>query len=211
MMAVYARDRPPALTIPEANARLTSLAGSVLLVLLAVEGVTVLGITVFGHRLITAHIVVGLALLGPLAVKLASTTWRFVRYYTGDAGYGQAGPPRPLLRVLAPVVVATTIVLFASGVGLLTVRPGGGSILGTIHKASFVLWFGAMTIHVLAYVLPSARRSFADLRGSGPMKVLATRRPRLLVITASLVAGAALGAAGLGWAHPWATWFSSKR
>jgi hypothetical protein len=199
------------LTTPEANARLTSLAGTVLLILLAVEGVTVLGITVLGHRLLTAHIVVGLALLGPLAVKLASTTWRFVRYYTGDSGYGRAGPPRPLLRLLAPVVVVTTVALFASGVGLLTVRPGGGSTLGFIHKVSFVLWFGAMTIHVLAYVAPAVRRSLADLGGRGPVEVLASRRPRLLLIAVSLLAGAGLGAAGLGWAHSWATWFSSKR
>ena len=190
-------------TTPEANARLTSLAGTALLVLLAVEGVTVFGITVLGHRLLTAHIVVGLALVGPLAIKLASTTWRFVRYYTGDSGYGRAGPPRLLLRMLAPIVVVTTLALFVSGIGLLTVRPGHGSWLGLIHKASFVLWFAAMTIHVLAYVAPAARRSLADLRGRGPIEVLAGRRTRLLLITLSLVAGAALGAAGAGWAHPW--------
>jgi hypothetical protein len=195
----------------EANARLTSLAGTVLLVLLAVEGITILGITVLGHRLLTAHIVVGLGLLGPLAVKLMSTSWRFLRYYAGDADYGRAGPPRPLLRMLAPVIVVTTIVVFGSGIGLLTVRPGGGSTLAFIHKVSFVLWFGAMTVHVLAYIVPAARRSLADLAGRGPASVLATRRLRQLVVFVSMVAGLGLAIAGLGWAHPWVTWFGTGR
>jgi hypothetical protein len=197
-----ARGHTPA---TEANTRLTSLAGVVLFVLLAVQGVTILRI----HRLLAAHVVVGLALLGPLAVKLGSTGWRFVRYYSGDAAYGRAGPPRPLMRVLAPVVVLTTIVVFASGVGLLAVRPGGGSTLLLVHKASFVLWLGVMTVHVLAYVAPAARWSFADLAGHGPATVLATRRTRYLLIGTSLIAGFALGVAGLGWAHPWVTWFGT--
>ena len=195
----------------EANARLTSLAGAALFVLLAVEGITIVGITVLGHRLVTAHIAIGLVLLGPLVVKLVSTSWRFVRYYAGDADYERAGAPRPLLRVLAPVVVVTTLAVFGSGIGLLTVRPGGGSTLVFIHKVSFVLWFGAMTVHVLAYIVPAVQRSVADVAGRGPAAVLATRRLRQLIVCASLIAGLALGIAGLGWAHPWVTWFGRGR
>src|ERR1700758_1926317 len=95
----------------EANARLTAWAGLALFVLLAAQGVTILRI----HRLGAAHVVLGFALLGPLAVKFASTGWRFLRYYGGDAEYGRAGPPLPLLRVLAPLVVASTVVVFGSG------------------------------------------------------------------------------------------------
>ncbi len=183
----------------EANSRLTAMAGLVLFVLLAAQGVTILRI----HRLLAAHVVIGFVLLGPLAVKMASTGWRFVRYYAGDADYGRAGPPRPLLRALAPIVVLTTVVVFASGIGLLAVRPGHGSVLLLVHKVSFVLWFGAMTVHVLAYFARAVRWTAADLVGHGPARVLATRRSRQLVIGASLVAGIALGVAGLGWAHPW--------
>jgi hypothetical protein len=191
----------------EGNSRLTATAGVVLFVLLAALGVTIVGI----HRLIAAHVVVGLALLGPLAVKLGSTGWRFVRYYSGDADYGRAGPPRPLLRVFAPIVVVTTIVVFASGVGLLAVRPGRGSTLLLVHKASFVLWFGVMTVHVLAHVTPAVRWSLADLAGRGPATVVAGRRYRQLLIGASLLAGIALAVAGLGWAHRWVTWFATGR
>jgi hypothetical protein len=76
-----------------------------------------------------------------------------------------------------------------------------------IHKVSFVLWFGAMTVHVLAYIVPAAQRSLSDLVGRGSAEVLATRRVRQFILCASLVASLALGIAGLGWAHPWATWF----
>jgi len=191
----------------ESNSRLTSITGLVLIVLLAALGVTILRI----HRLLTAHIVIGFALIGPLAVKLGSTGWRFVRYYSGDDEYRRAGPPRPLLRVLAPLVVLTTIAVVASGVALIAVTPGRGSTLLFIHKVSFIVWFGVLTVHVLAYVVPAARWSLADFAGRGPAQVLASRRPRQLLIGASLVAGVAFSVVGLGWAHPWVTWSGSGR
>jgi hypothetical protein len=190
----------------EANSRLTSLAGVVLFIHLAAQGVTILLI----HNLLAAHVLVGFALLGPLAIKLGSVGWRFVRYYSGDADYRRAGPPRAFLRMVAPLVVLTTVVVFASGVALLAVQPGRGSALVLVHKASFVLWFGVMTIHVLAYAAAAARWSVADLAGRGPAKVLATRCARHLLIGGSLIVGFALGIAGLGWAHPWVRWLGTR-
>ncbi len=186
-------------TRTEANARLTSLAGLVLFVLLAVEGVTIVRV----HWLVTAHIVVGLILLGPLAIKLGSTAWRFVRYYRRDPEYRQAGPPHPLLRVLAPSLVFTSLAVFASGITLVTLKPGPGSTLLLIHKLSFIVWFGVTTVHVVAYFGPALRRSWADVTGAGPVAVLATRRNRVLLIGAGLAAGVAIALFGLGWAHTW--------
>jgi len=211
MSAPTAGDQPVQIrrghsTRTEANTRLTSTAGVVLVVLLAVQGITILRI----HRLLTAHVVLGLVLLGPLTVKLGSTGWRFLRYYTGDDEYGRAGAPRPLLRLLAPLVVLTTIVVFATGIALLAVKARDASTLVFLHKASFILWFGVMTIHVLAYVLPATRRTIDDLVGRGPPAVLRTRRSRQLLIATSILAGVALGGAGVGWAHPWTAWFSSR-
>jgi hypothetical protein len=185
----------------EANSRLTALAGIALFVLLAVQGVTILRI----GPLLGAHIVVGFVLLGPLAVKLGSVGWRFVHYYAGDVDYRRAGPPRPVLRVLAPILVVSTVVMFATGVGLIATTPRRGSVLLLAHKASFVVWFAVTTVHVLAYVTPAARWSLADLTGRGPAPVIATRTARQLVLSASLLIGVALGLAGLAWAHPWMT------
>ena len=62
------------------NEQLTAVTGVVLIVLLAVLGLTILRI----HQLISVHLFVGLLLLGPVAVKMGSTGYRFLRYYTHD-------------------------------------------------------------------------------------------------------------------------------
>ena len=124
----------------EGNRRLTATTAAVLLVLLAAEGATLLAI----RPLLTVHVFLGMLLIPPVALKLASTGYRFARYYLRDAAYRREGPPRLLMRMLvAPFVIASTPGLFASGVALLVLGPGGGIVLG-IHKASFVVWFGAV-------------------------------------------------------------------
>jgi hypothetical protein len=55
--------------------------------------------------------------------------------------------------------VLSTLTLFGTGV-LLVASPHRGAILG-LHKASFVVWFGACGIHVLAYALRTLRHLFA--------------------------------------------------
>ncbi len=74
-----------------------------------------------------------------MALKLASTGWRFLRYYTGNKPYRLEGPPRLLLRVLAPLLIASTLSLFGSGVVLIIVGHGGGLLL-SLHAASFAVW-----------------------------------------------------------------------
>jgi len=161
------------------NARLTATNAVVLLVLLAAEGVTILRV----RALLTPHVFIGVVLIPPVLLKMASTGWRFARYY---------GPPALLLRLLGPVVAILTVVLLASGVGLLLVGPSWLPLLLKVHKASFVLWFGAMTIHVLGHLgevfrlAPRdwLRRTRRDVTGAAP---------RQWLIAASLVAGAMLG------------------
>ena len=97
---------------PDGNERLTSSTGLVLLVLLAVETLTTLALRTY----LPVHIFLGLLLLPPVALKLASTGWRFARYYTRNEAYRLEGPPRPLLRMLAPLLVAATLSLFGTGV-----------------------------------------------------------------------------------------------
>ena len=63
---------------PDGNERLTSSTGLVLLVLLAVETLTTLALRTY----LNVHLFLGLLLLPPVALKLASTGWRFARYYT---------------------------------------------------------------------------------------------------------------------------------
>ena len=44
-------------------------------------------------QLLWLHLFVGLLLIGPVVLKLASTGYRFARYYTNDAVYRRKGPP----------------------------------------------------------------------------------------------------------------------
>jgi hypothetical protein len=172
------------------NARLTALAGAVLLVLLAVEGATI----PFMGPLLSVHIFVGMLLLGPVALKLASTGYRLARYYGGAREYVELGPPAPLMRVLvAPVLVLSTLTLFGTGV-LLLATAHRGAILG-LHKASFIVWFGACSIHVLAYAL-RALRHLAPRHVSGDAL-------RIALVLAAVGAGVIVAFATYPLASPW--------
>jgi hypothetical protein len=180
----------------DGNERLTATTGAVLLALLAVEGVTIL----FIRPLLSWHVFVGMLLIPPVLLKLASTGYRFARYYGGAHAYVEKGPPRLLLRILvAPVLVAATAGVFATGVALLALGPQGGFVLG-LHKATFVVWLGAFGIHVLAYLLRLPRLVAADwgrsARGNGaPLRVG--------LVAAALVAGLVLALATYPLARPW--------
>ena len=175
------------------NERLTAATGVVLIVLLAALGVTILSI----GPLIWWHVLIGMLLIPPVLLKVGSTGWRFVRYYSRSPEYVRRGPPVLALRLLAPLVVVSTLVVFATGVALIVVGPAGG-ILVLLHKASFVVWFVATAVHVLAHLrrlLPPAR----PVPG-------AVARGALLV--ASIIAGAVLAAATVRYGDSWVHWFA---
>jgi hypothetical protein len=172
----------------EANARLTGTVAAVLLVLLAAEGATVLRV----RALLTAHVFIGMLLVPPVLLKVGSTGHRFVRYYAGSPAYRRKGPPRVLLRVLGPLVVLLTFSLFASGIALLFAGPGLRHDLLFLHKASFVLWFGVMTVHVLGHVLDTARLAPSDFYRRTRRQVEGAGA-RQWALAASLVLGAVLG------------------
>jgi hypothetical protein len=180
----------------EGNRRLTAATAAVLLVLLAAEGATLLAM----DSLLSVHIFLGMLLIPPVALKLASTGYRFARYYLRDEGYRLVGPPKLLMRMLvAPFVVASTLGLFASGVALLIAGPGEGVVLA-IHTASFKVWFFAMSAHVLGYLLRLPRLVGADLTGASRASGAALRS---FVLAAALVAGATLAIATVPLARPW--------
>ena len=188
----------------EGNERLTALTGTVLLVLLAVEGVTILAI----RQLLSLHVFIGLMLIPPVVLKLAATGYRFMRYYGRDSEYVQKGPPVVFMRMLvAPGLVAATVGVFATGVALLVQGPGRGMILG-LHKASFVVWLGAFGIHVLAYVLRLPGLVAADWGRANDRTGAALRYG---VVALALVAGLILAGAALPAAHPWLHWHGGDR
>ncbi|MHB1502830.1 MAG: cytochrome b/b6 domain-containing protein [Acidimicrobiales bacterium] len=176
----------------EANSRLTGTTGLVLMVLLFMEGLTI----PFIVRLISWHIVIGLALVPPLLVKIGSTLWRFSRYYLGDPRYRRAGPPHPLLRVLGPLVMISTVVLMASGIALWLAGPQD-RLLFRVHQLTFVAWFCFVAVHLASHLLRATRLAASDARDARARRPAVPRaRLRRALVAASLVLGIAGGFAG---------------
>lgn len=177
----------------EGNARLTSTLGLILLVLLAIEGFTVLSV----RQMISLHIIVGLLVVAPVLLKCATTGYRFVKYYGKAPAYRRKGPPHIVLRVLGPVVILTSLMVLGTGIALIA-DPHGGFLL-TAHQASFFVWFGAMTIHVLGHVVEGTRHAAAELR----RPALRGRRLRLLATGVALLVGVGVALAVYPSATSW--------
>jgi hypothetical protein len=181
----------------EGNATLTSATAAVLTVLLAAEGITILSVS----SLVTAHMFIGMVLIPPVALKPATTGYRFVRYYTGARPYRAKGPPPLALRLVAPLLVAATLTVFVSGVLLLALGHMSDQLL-FVHKASFVVWAGAFAIHFLWHLPEMLRSLWRDwalparraVRGSGA---------RASLVAASVGGGAALALALLSSIEGW--------
>lgn len=155
----------------EANARLTGMTAALLFVLLAAEGFTILRV----GKLLTPHVVIGMVLVPPVLLKIGSTSWRFGRYYLGSPEYRRKGPPPLLLRFLGPFVVVLTLAVLGSGIALLLGPSSMRSEFLLLHKATFILWFGAMALHILGHLVDTVhlapkdfvRRSRSEVRGAG--------------------------------------------
>ena len=107
--------------------------------------------------MLNAHMFLGMLLLGPVALKMGSTGYRFVRYYAGNDAYRRKGPPPIELRLLAPFVVVLTVAVFATGVALLLVGPEHRGILGPLHKITFIAWLAVTALHVLGHLVELPR------------------------------------------------------
>ena len=181
----------------EANARLTGSTAAVLLILLSVEGVTILEVS----NLLRLHVFVGMLLVPPVLLKTATTGYRFARYYASSPPYVRRGPPHPVLRIVGPVVVVLTIAVLGTGVALLWAPSGWRHTMLFLHKATFVVWFSAMTVHVLGHLADTYRLAPRDWTSKAAYVPGVWLRRATLVAT--LVAGAGLGLLGLGQVNTW--------
>lgn len=180
------------------NARLTGSVAAALLVLLAAEGATI----PFIGQLLGPHIFIGLLLIPPVLLKMASTGYRFARYYTHDETYVAKGPPALPLRLLAPGVVLTTLAVFGTGVVLAISSPPSDTLVFA-HKVSFIAWVALMTLHVLGHLIEVPRLAAADLPRGPWATRLAGAGQRSGVLVLSIIAGVVIGLAGLTIAAAW--------
>lgn len=177
----------------EANARLIGYVSVVLVIPLAAEVVT--GIRP-GLR---PHAMIGFLLVPPLLLKLGSVGYRFIRYYAGDPAYRAAGPPDLIMRLIGPALTLLTAGVFITGFELWFFGFRFGDEWLTWHKTAFIIWFLAVTAHVLAYVRRAPTLAVADSRER--LHGALTRRS---LVVAGLILGAVLVIAMLPFASPFA-------
>ncbi len=181
----------------EGNERLTAMVAVLLLLLLFLVGLTV----PIANAQTRLHVFLGVLVIPPVLLKIGSTVWRFLRYYSGNISYRRKGPPILLLRLLGPVLVVLTLIMLFSGVGLVIWAPTSmRASLAQIHRLSFILWFAAMTLHVLGHLKDTVtyaprdfvRRTRRRVRGAGP---------RAWVTLCGLALGVVCAVAILPYAH----------
>jgi len=182
----------------EGNARLTASLGALIFLVLALEGLTILRI----GNLLVEHVFIGVLVIPPVVYKVISTSWRFLKYYTGDAEYRRKGPPPTVLRLLGPVLIVLTVILLASGVILIYLAPAQRQFLSFVHRASFVLWFVVMTVHVLGHIVETASLAPRDwVRRTRRQVEHSTRRQ--WITASSLVLGVLLALVITPHAYGW--------
>lgn len=174
----------------DGNEWLTTVTGTLLIVLLAVLGVTIVRI----GQLTWLHLFLGLLLIGPVALKMASTGYRFARYYAHSPRYVDRGPPALELRALAPLVVASTVIVFASGIVLLFLGPANRGPWASIHKVSFIAWLVVTALHVLGHLPGVAQLLRVPRAGADQESLLGGdgAAGRWIALTGAVVAGAVL-------------------
>ncbi len=169
------------------NEELTAMTAIVLLALLAALGVTIVRV----QQLLNPHMFLGMLLLGPVALKMASTGYRFVRYYTANPRYVSKGPPELIMRLTAPLVVLSTVAVFATGVVLLVGGPSVRNPIMMLHKGSFIVWVAATAVHVLGHLpdLPASLRASERTRDHEWDDYGSGRGGRALALAAATVGG----------------------
>ena len=187
------------------NELLTNAVGATLIVLLAVIGITILRI----GQLLWVHLFVGMLLLPPVLLKMSSAGYRFFRYYTGNPRYRSKGAPELALRLIAPLVVLSTVVVVATGVALLFAGPSSRSTLLPIHKDSFFVWAAFTAIHVLGHLpsMPAVLRAdysrYPDYYYDETDGHVTGRTGRVLALSSALVLGIVLAILAIPEFSPW--------
>jgi hypothetical protein len=182
------------------NELLTTVTGAVLIVLLAVIGITIIRLT----PLLSVHLFVGLVLVGPLSLKLASTGYRFVGYYTGNLPYRSKGAPPTPLRLIAPIVILSTLTVMGSGIALLFAGPRSRHTLLPIHKVSFFIWLAFTSIHIIGHLPTLWQGLRADYAPSSLQdQVTDGRAGRVLALISTLVLGVIIAILLIPQFGPW--------
>lgn len=184
---------------PDGNERLTAAIGLILLAGTILElGSLLLGLQHF----LSLHVFVGFVLLPPIALKLASTGWRFMRYYTRNEDYRLKGAPQLLMRLLGPLLIVFTLLLFGSGVAMGYVHGHALDIARNIHGPAAFFWSVTVGAHVLMYIRRALRSTAADVTPR-TRREAAGATLRTFVVAGAIGGGLVLAVALLPDLHVW--------
>jgi hypothetical protein len=174
----------------DGNEQLTTVTGMILIVLLAAIGFTIPQLRQF----IWMHLFVGFLLIGPVLLKMATTGYRFVRYYTRDPDYRRKGPPETVLRMIAPIIVLSTIGVFATGIGLIIDGPADRNPMLLLHKVTFIVWVVFTSLHILGHLPTVATTLGVGSRGNSrpSFGAGAGTAGRWIALTGAIVGGLVL-------------------
>jgi hypothetical protein len=184
---------------PDGNERLTAAVGLLVLVPVLVEIATILlGV----HTFMSLHVFVGVSLIPAVVLKLASTGWRFVRYYTRSRAYVALGPPQIVMRLLAPLFVVATVVLLGSGVAMGILHGHALQVARRLHGPASVIWLVLLGVHVVVYLRFALRSATRDALPAKRQQVRgASARASALAI--AVIFGLLLGGATVPAQHRW--------
>lgn len=186
---------------PVGNQRLTALAGAILLVLFGVVLLTLIDL----HTMLPSHVFIGVLLTGPLAVKLGSTGYRFAAYYTRSPSFVLRGRPHAKLRILAPLLIVSSLTLIGSGIGLVVAGPAQKEPFLVLHIVSALIWLRVVSMHVFAHVRQVPGLILADWRSAAG----AGRTRRVAATFGALAAGGIAAWLVLPLASPWVSYAGS--
>ena len=89
-----------------------------------------------------------------MVLKLASTGYRAMRYYTSDPTYRAAGPPDLVPRLLAPLLAVSVLTALVTGAALFVEQSRRGT-LSSLHTDAAAATAVLVAVHLLTY-LPDA-------------------------------------------------------
>ena len=106
------------------------------------------------------------------------------------------------MRLLAPILVAATVILFASGVAMGITHGRSLHIARQLHGPASVVWMVLVGVHVLVYLRRAVVSAKEDVTASSRAAVRGARARTVLVV-AAIVAGLVAGAATLPVRQHW--------
>lgn len=216
---------------PGSNRRLTSLLGVTLNSLLGIQVISALAFFLLALNVALpsgpiyavvrpVHFFIGFMLIPLTGLKILSTVYRFLRYYTGDRAYKNAGAPHLLARAIAPLLILSLLVVMVSGVEMWSFANQFGVAWIPVHVFSSIAFTALLAVHIGLHVREAHREAALDLAavpttkgamGEGIGSDRRNRVARRTVLATGLASGLALAVSAAQVPAVTLSWLAPRR